>query len=302
MNFRTAFYICIIYFLTPSGVFTSQLNPRKIQEVKCTRSDVGEQLILTPLLEQGKIEEARTAATVKLSGKAEINLKGVSIGNGYISPELQTGFAEYVYQLGLLDKNASDVVRKYEDEAVEYISKGDYLRSADMRGMALDIIVNISKVSPYNYLEEATDSSDDLTLKFLNRSEIRRAIHVGNTTFGSDKAIDYLNEDIQQSVVPWFIEVANNYRVLLYTGQLDIILAYPLTLNFLKNVEFNDIQEYRKAERKTWYVGDDVAGYSKSGGKFTEVLVRKAGHIVTVDQPKWAEDLTNRFTRNKPIY
>nr|CAH7730060.1 unnamed protein product [Callosobruchus chinensis] len=107
---------------------------------------------------------------------------------------------------------------------------------------------------------------------------------------------------MSKSMAPWFVEVANHYRVLLYTGQLDIIVAYPLTLNFLENVEFNGIQEYREAKRDKWYVGQEVAGYSKTGGNFTEVLVRNAGHMVPTDQPKWAEDLIYRFTRNKPIY
>ncbi|CAG0910259.1 unnamed protein product, partial [Cyprideis torosa] len=30
-----------------------------------------------------------------------------------------------------------------------------------------------------------------------------------------------------------------NYKVLFYSGQLDIIVAYPLTLNFLKNLEWS---------------------------------------------------------------
>nr|CAI5866225.1 unnamed protein product [Callosobruchus analis] len=274
MDFRIGLYVCIVYFSTYSGVFTAYLNPLRFKEVKCNRNDVGKQLILTPLLEQGKIEEARTAATVHLSGKAKkirsyagyftvnkkynsnlyfwffpsngdhtkdpvllwlqggpgassmyglleesgpiavnkdlqldirnyswtnnhsviyidnpvgvgfsftdhedgyarnetqignelynalqqfftlfpelrknyffitgasyagkyisvlaytihrsnasanekINLKGVAIGNGYIDPTHQIGFAEYAYQLGLVDKNTSDIVRIYENK------------------------------------------------------------------------------------------------------------------------------------------------------------------------------------------
>ena len=47
------------------------------------------------------------------------------------------------------------------------------------------------------------------------------------------------------------------------------------------------------------HVGGDLAGYAKTVGNFTAVLVRNAGHMVPYDQPKWAFDLINRFTSGK---
>ena len=47
------------------------------------------------------------------------------------------------------------------------------------------------------------------------------------------------------------------------------------------------------------YIGDDLAGYVKEVGDFTQVLVRNAGHMVPYDQPKWSFDLINRWTSGK---
>ncbi|CAH1988617.1 unnamed protein product [Acanthoscelides obtectus] len=232
----------------------------------------------------------------------KINLKGIAIGDGYIDPEHQVGYAEYLYQLGLVDKMSSNVIKYLEDKAATYISRGDYIKSKEVTDEAFNIIMEKTKVNIYNYLQQGNSViGEDLMKEFLNKHIVRRAIHVGRTTFGSNKVYHYLSEDIPRSIAPWFVEVANNYRVLLYTGQLDIIVAYPLTLNFLKHVEFRDIQKYHKAQRKIWYVGRELAGYSKNAGNFTEVLVRNAGHMVPFDQPKWAENLITRFTRNKPF-
>nr|CAI5831221.1 unnamed protein product [Callosobruchus analis] len=235
------------------------------------------------------------------NAKEKINLKGIAIGNGYTDPIHQTGYAAYVYQLGLVDNETSNQIDKLEKLAIDCNLNGDWTQALDLWNEALSTISGQSKVNIYNYLQDGGVGDEDLMIEFLNGPDVRRAIHVGNSTFGSNKVHLYLEEDITRSMASWFVEVANNYRVLLYSGQLDIIVAYPLTLNFLKNVEFHGIQEYRKAKRDVWHVNEEVAGYSKTGGNFTEVLVRNAGHMVPTDQSKWAEDMIYKFTRNKPI-
>ena len=37
-----------------------------------------------------------------------------------------------------------------------------------------------------------------------------------------------------KSVRPWLEELLEHYKVLIYNGQLDIIVAYPLTKGYLK--------------------------------------------------------------------
>lgn len=141
-------------------------------------------------------------------------------------------------------------------------------------------------------------------VSYVQRTDIRAAIHVGNSTFHSEDQTVELNlvSDVMQSVAPWISELLSNYRVLIYNGQLDIIVAYPLTVNYLQNLKFSGSDQYKTAPRLKWYVGTDLAGYVKKAGNLTEVLVRDAGHMVPTDQPQWAVDLITRFTRNKPFH
>lgn len=140
--------------------------------------------------------------------------------------------------------------------------------------------------------------------KYIQRTDIRTAIHVGNTIFNGINEVVELNlmKDIMQSVAPWISELLSHYRVLIYNGQLDIIVAYPLTINFLKNLNFDSAETYKTAKRYKWYVGNDLAGYVKYAGNLTEVLVRNAGHMVPTDQSLWAYDLITRFISNKKFY
>ena len=86
---------------------------------------------------------------------------------------------------------------------------------------------------------------------------------------------------------------------MIYNGQLDVIIAWPLTESFITSMKWSGAKNYTEIARTKWHVGSDLAGYAKQVGKFTQVLVRNAGHMVPLDQPKWAFDLINRFTSGK---
>ena len=70
---------------------------------------------------------------------------------------------------------------------------------------------------------------------------MRKAIHVGNATLHGMNGEAYVNllDDFMKSVRTWLEELLeNDYRVVLYNGQLDVICAYPLTVNFVKVTNF----------------------------------------------------------------
>jgi len=152
----------------------------------------------------------------------------------------------------------------------------------------------------YNLLYEVEPQVGGDFYTFVERPEVRLALHVGDQEFSDGSTVyDLMIPDFMNSVRPWLEELIENYRVLYYSGQMDIIVAYPLSVGMYNTLEFTAAEEYRNAVRVPWYVGERLAGYMKSGGNFTEVLVRNAGHMVPTDQPVWALDLITRFTSDK---
>lgn len=248
------------------------------------------------------------------SANVVINLQGIALGNGFTDPINQVNYADYLYQIGLIDINAQSELRNLQEKGKDLIFAKKWveafhffndLMDGDLNGNSL--FKNITGFSNYyNYLI-SNDSTPDFEFmgKYIQSESVRKAIHVGSIPFnGGENPVVELNliEDIMQSVAPWVSELLNNYRVLTYNGQLDIIVAYPLTLGFLQNLDFNGADEYQNATRHQWWVDGDIAGYVKQAGNLTEILVRNAGHMVPRDQPKWAFDLITRFTHRKPYY
>ena len=84
-----------------------------------------------------------------------------------------------------------------------------------------------------------------------------------------------------------------------YSGQLDIIVAYTLTENFLNSMQWKYADRYKNSPRYIWKVDNKVAGYVREVPNMVQILVRNAGHILPYDQPKWAYEMMNRFTRGK---
>ena len=104
-----------------------------------------------------------------------------------------------------------------------------------------------------------------------------------------------------QSVSGKIAAIANaSYGVLIYNGQLDAIIPYATTVNWVNQLNWIGADELRKAERLIWKVApsdDEIAGYIKKANndRFFLALVRNAGHMVPYDQPRAMLDLLNRF-------
>ncbi|XP_011266004.2 venom serine carboxypeptidase-like [Camponotus floridanus] len=242
-----------------------------------------------------------------IKAKTKINLKGLAIGNGLCDPEIQLVNSDYLYQIGLIDQNGKAEYQKYERKAREFIKQKKFVEAFEIINILIysnssSLFHNLTGFEYYyNYLKVKDDINSNWMSEWIQRIDVRSAIHVGNNSFqyNADIVRKYLIDDIMRSVIGYLEDLMEHYKVLLYSGQLDIILAYPLTENYIQKMKWSGVDKYAKAPRKLWKVGNELAGYVKSVDNLTEVLVRNAGHLVPFDQPKWALDLITRFTHNK---
>ncbi|XP_003430729.1 probable serine carboxypeptidase CPVL isoform X2 [Ornithorhynchus anatinus] len=247
------------------------------------------------------------------TAKLKINLKGIAIGDGFSDPaSLIGGYADFMYQIGLLDEKQREYFQKQCDEILKHIKKGNWIKAFEIFDSLLNgdqqsvpsFFQNATGCSNYfNFLQCQEPEEDSYFMKFLSLPEVRKAIHVGNLTFNDGAEVEkHLLEDVMKSVKPCLVDIMNNYRVLIYSGQLDIIVAAPLTEHFLTTVEWKGTQEYLKANKNIWKIqlsDTEVAGYVRQVNDFHQVIVRGGGHILPSDQPARTFDMMNRFIFNK---
>ena len=64
-------------------------------------------------------------------------------------------------------------------------------------------------------------------------------------------------------------------QVLLYNGQLDVIVGGPLTEHFLLVLQWGGADAFAQAERKVWKIKPDdveVAGFVRQSNNFSQVI------------------------------
>ncbi|XP_034827925.2 venom serine carboxypeptidase-like [Maniola hyperantus] len=242
-------------------------------------------------------------------GELNINLKGLALGNAYCDPINQMDYGNYLYQHGLIDFKQNKLFLKMQSAIINEIRKENWVQADILMDQLMDgELTNYSYFKNftgfqnyYNFLDPTgmSDSDMDIYIDLLNNDKIRQSVHVGGLPFHSGKEVqEHLEYDVLKSVASEISELLSQYRLLFYNGQLDVIVAYPLTESFLRNLDFSSATEYKTAARHIWRVDDEIAGYVKKAGNLTEVLVRNASHMVPHDQPKWALDMITRFIKN----
>ncbi|XP_066571755.1 putative serine carboxypeptidase CPVL isoform X2 [Amia ocellicauda] len=247
------------------------------------------------------------------SAKVKINFKGVAIGDGLCDPEVMLGgYAEFMYQTGLVDEMQKQFVQQQTDLGVSYIQQKKWVEAFEVFDTLLNgdlvpypsFFENVTGCKNYfNYLQCQEPEDQDYFGKFLSLPEVRKAIHVGNLIFHDGSEVEkHLLADVMKTIKPWLAVLMEKYRVLMYSGQLDVIVAAPLTERFLPTVPWSKSEEYKKAQRFYWKVSPDdteVAGFVRQVGEFYQVIVRGGGHILPYDQPERSFDMIDRFLSRK---
>ncbi|XP_069684769.1 venom serine carboxypeptidase-like [Periplaneta americana] len=232
------------------------------------------------------------------TAELKLNLQGLMVGNGLTDPINMVDYSTLLYELGLVDTNTYQRMHSLEDECRQATQEGNYVDAYNtLQQIHLLLFSSTHYTTYYNFLyPDMPPQMSMLFMAFVEQPEVRAAIHVGDSMFSDGSTVrTRMIPDIMVSVRPWLEELLDNYRVMYYSGQLDIVVAYAFSVNMYNNLQFGAAQEYKKAERVPWYVNGELAGYTKTAGNFTEVLVRNAGHIVALDQPAWLLELISKF-------
>jgi vitellogenic carboxypeptidase-like protein len=258
----------------------------------------------------------KIAKSNQASPPIKIPLKGVAIGDGWVDPvNMVPAYPNMMYNLALADENQRTVFENYCKQIIGYINTAQWYDAFTI----WDQMIN-GDVYPYpNYFHNITGSNDydnfmntnppasyDYYADYVTQQSVRAAIHVGNATFNDGSTCEMnLLDDFMKTLAPELTYLLNSkYKVMIYSGQLDIIIGAALTESFLWVLNWDGAAQYRAADRAIWRItpnDSEVAGYVRVASNLLQVVVRGAGHIVPGDQPDRALNMITRFIENQPF-
>ena len=263
-----------------------------------------------------------------------INLKGLSVGDGAMDPPSQfsRGFGDLLWNLAMVDEQQRADFHAYEARIQRALRDGD----VDEAFQYFDEMLNGDFQTYPTYYNNATGMTNYFNFEqgecgscttegsyfgdWMNAQ--RNLLHTGSLSYDAfNGTVEvYLKHDwmvgvTESMLVPLLVNQAG-IRVLVYSGQNDVILGPPLTEQFLYTGEALRGWEpsggrgaFAAAAKVAWTVdtpataNDPLAGYIKhlpasaegSYAEFTYAVVRGAGHMVPEDQPQRANDLITTF-------
>ncbi|KAF7988459.1 hypothetical protein HCN44_001032 [Aphidius gifuensis] len=238
--------------------------------------------------------------------KIESNLKGVALGDSWISPiDSVISWAPFLLNTGMIDIRGYDLIQKSIEATKLAVEQERWQEATNLWGRTENVIMEIvNNIDFYNILEKKKpndyfDIRDELLDKLMN-SDVKEALGL-NVTWGeqSSRVFSILSGDFMKPAVHIVERLLNetNLEIFVFTGQLDLIVATPGTLAWVEALKWHGKKKWETSERKTVVVDNIIEGYVKEYSNFKMYWINRSGHMVPADNPSAMKQILKHLTK-----
>jgi carboxypeptidase C (cathepsin A) len=224
--------------------------------------------------------------------EAQINLKGLGIGDGWMYPELQTQLQiAYGYEMGFVDTRQRATIEQLYAAYKAAMDRKEPVAAFNLGNNVSNTILNCGGNPDIYDVRRWSDLSIANLQQYLDCEAVKSSIHArGKWQFADadSKVADNLIVDLERDVTALFPELINSYRMLFYTGNFDMSCGYAGTEQILQN--WNYQQNWNNVLRNVWSAAasndpQGPLGYVKTLGNLTQCVIPDSGHQVPVSKP-----------------
>ncbi|CUM64177.1 uncharacterized protein PRCAT00001770001 [Priceomyces carsonii] len=258
------------------------------------------------------------------------NLKGLLIGNGWISPVDQgLSYLPFSYQAGLIREDNSrwgELLRKQErcQKLRDKIDGAQDLNTAlkyeDQENVCENILTTILEatsednqcINMYDYTLRDSYPSCGMNwppdLKnvnpFLRDDKVMEDLNIAHKAKWMECS-GKVSRNLDSNPVPSIYllpKILSEIPIVLFNGNRDIICNYLGTENLIKRLEWNGKVGFSEdTEAMNWIYDNKTAGYIKSERNLTFINVFDSSHMVPFDKPDVSRSLIDIITGNFDI-
>ncbi|XP_044014632.1 retinoid-inducible serine carboxypeptidase-like [Aphidius gifuensis] len=242
--------------------------------------------------------------------KIESNLKGIALGNPWISPIDSTlSWAPFLLQTGLIDYTDYEKINKQALEMKYAIEKGKWLIAQQKFRSTFAIIRKVTKnIDVYNFIKprslyenSSSNVNDEKSPQWINKmNDVKKTLNI-SSTWGEHQSsvIHFLMIDDLKPVTHIIEEILNNTNldVFVYSGQFDIVVPTSGTLAWIENLKWKHDDEWKNSTRYPLVIDDIIEGYFKEFNHFKVYWVMRSGHMVPADNPSAMKQILKHLTK-----
>ncbi|CAG8662159.1 11690_t:CDS:10 [Funneliformis caledonium] len=242
----------------------------------------------------------------KTAENKKYNLKGISIGNGWIDPVSQ----------GLLVGEDKNTAENQLEKCMNELKKKPAIH-LDICEQILQTILKHSKnkvgenetcINQYD-IRDHSDTYPSCGFRwpyelstiteYLRRSDVIGAIHAEQQQIGWVECNLGVGRDFDNDPNPPSItllpDLLKQIDVLLYNGDQDLICNINGMQDMLDNLEWNGYKGFKNLTELSYYVNNTQVGHILAERNLTYVVVYNASHMVPYDAPLTSMDMMYRF-------
>ncbi len=249
----------------------------------------------------------------KADAGIKVDVQGAALGNPWVDPKNQYDASELAHSLAIISKGQQNHLDEQKARCQKELRTGKYT-SRTCFGLLDDIISastagGLPKVLMYDarkYVHSTRDfppGKADVE-RYMNRGDVRRALHVEESTQRfrecADPPFDALaHQDGKGATTELAYVLDAGVRVLVYSGQYDLICNHLGTEAALRGLDWNGKDNWGESHPGVWQVNHQPAGYSRQYRNLQSLVVLNSGHMVPLDQPEVALEMFRGFLEGK---
>ncbi|XP_022140747.1 serine carboxypeptidase-like 51 isoform X1 [Momordica charantia] len=244
------------------------------------------------------------------AGKLKLNLRGVALGDSWISPEDYTSsWGPLLKDLSRLDSIGLQNSNREALKISQQIKEGNY-KDAVLLWEELETIIltNTNNVDFYNFLLDSDmdpifGSGSKGELDALMNGQIKNKLKIipQNLKWGGQVG-SVFRSFMENYMKPRINEVdellVKGVNVTVYNGQVDLICSTKGTEAWIEKLKWEGLKGFKNTVRSPVFCGDDkhTKGFTKSYKNLHFYWILGAGLYVPVDQPCVALDMVGVIT------
>jgi vitellogenic carboxypeptidase-like protein len=247
-------------------------------------------------------------------GEPKINLKGVAVGNGWITPELSLKIMiDYVYATGLIGSYQKELLYASYAKFKVALDQHQMKRATELGNSLVKTTLEYGGNFDLYDVRNWKDMSIEKLSGYLISPDVKRALHVPpevewNFEDNEGPVADNLAEDNMADCSGLFGELLrseHDYKLLFYTGNFDTACGYRSTEEILSGLDKWGGEEDNKwfiATRLIWgYKGETPKGFVRQHKNLTQISVPNSGHQVPYFRPEICREMIYNWIFDRPF-